>query len=222
MMKVFLASFLFVSSPTAAMALNLGFRITGNNVQVTEPLRTYSESKLGKPLDRHVDFLTSADLHLKVEHRAGGLHDTEHKGTGAHIAELTAHCKDKQIIRVTAECEDMYESLDALTEKLSRQLRKYKERKQDRRSKRGVNSEAGLEEDDDEEGEAYELEADTKSSDVVRTKSFPMPDSSVEEAIMCMEYLEHDFYVFRNEDTKEVNVVYQRKSGGVGLIAPED
>ncbi|CAN0102406.1 unnamed protein product, partial [Hapterophycus canaliculatus] len=56
---------------------------------------------------------------------------------------------------------------------------------------------------------------------IVKNKSFPMPAIGVEEAVMCLDYIGHDFYLFRNVDTNEVNVVYKRKSGGVGLIQPE-
>jgi len=56
---------------------------------------------------------------------------------------------------------------------------------------------------------------------VVRRKKFPMPPISIEDATLCLDYLDHDFYVFRNSETKEINVVYRRAEGGVGLIEPE-
>ena len=55
---------------------------------------------------------------------------------------------------------------------------------------------------------------------LVRRKSFPMPPITTADAIVCLDYIDHDFYVFRNVDTDEVNVVYKRNSGGVGLIEP--
>ena len=63
--------------------------------------------------------------------------------------------------------------------------------------------------------------AATGASALVRRKSFPMPPITVADAIVCLDYIDHDFYVFRNVDTDEVNVVYKRNSGGVGLIEPE-
>ena len=62
----------------------------------------------------------------------------------------------------------------------------------------------------------------SKPWEVVREKSFPMPPTSVDEATLCLEYIDHPFYVFRNAETDIINVVYRRKSGGVGLIQPED
>ena len=56
---------------------------------------------------------------------------------------------------------------------------------------------------------------------VVKPKSFPMPPITVEEAVLCLYYIDHPFYVFRNKDTNEINVVYKRNSGGVGHIMPE-
>lgn len=56
---------------------------------------------------------------------------------------------------------------------------------------------------------------------VVRKKSFPMPPISVDEAVLCLEYIDHDFYVFQNAETNKINVVYKRNSGDVGLIEPE-
>lgn len=60
-----------------------------------------------------------------------------------------------------------------------------------------------------------------RSMQVVKRKSFPMPPLTVEDAVVCLEYIEHDFYVFRNADTQEINVVYKRSAGDVGLIEPE-
>ena len=57
---------------------------------------------------------------------------------------------------------------------------------------------------------------------VVREKRFPMPPMSVQDAVLCLEYIDHDFYVFRDSATSEVSVVYRRKSGGIGLIQPEE
>lgn len=63
--------------------------------------------------------------------------------------------------------------------------------------------------------------ADPHPIALVRRKSFPMPPISVADAIVCLDYIDHEFYVFRNAATDEVNVVYKRNSGGVGLIEPE-
>ena len=107
-------------------------------LQVTPALKEAAEAKLGKALDRYEPMLQSTSLRLKVEFRGGGKHDTTHKGQEAHIAEVTALCKDKQVIRVTSESDDMYATLDLLEDKFARQLRKHKEKSTD--SKRGDGS----------------------------------------------------------------------------------
>jgi len=112
--------------------------VTGQGVSVTEPMQEYADSKLSKPLDRFASLLNGpAEVHLKVEHR--GLHDSEHHGREAHIAEVTAFCTDKAVIHASASSESMYASLDELSDMLERKLRKIKEKKQD--VKQGVRRE---------------------------------------------------------------------------------
>tara|TARA_B100000524_G_scaffold333358_1_gene221151 strand:+ start:439 stop:879 length:441 start_codon:yes stop_codon:yes gene_type:complete len=120
-----------------------------------------------------------------------------------------------------------------LQDLLARKLRKYKERKKARSEGVAIKDlTADLEEEEEEdEGEAMMegMPVDeagvllaSKPWEVVREKSFPMPPMSVDEATLCLEYIDHPFYVFRNAETDIINVVYRRKSGGVGLIQPED
>jgi len=104
--------------------------VTGQGVTVTEPMQEYADSKLSKPLDRFSSMINGpAEVHLKVEHR--GVHDSEHSGREAHIAEVTAFCTDKAVIHASASSESMYASLDELSDMLERKLRKIKEKKQD-------------------------------------------------------------------------------------------
>mmetsp|Transcript_7047 Transcript_7047/g.14120 ORF Transcript_7047/g.14120 Transcript_7047/m.14120 type:complete len:174 (+) Transcript_7047:71-592(+) len=119
---------------TPAIRLQLArLDMEGTNVEVTPALREAAEAKLGKALGRYEPMLQSTSLRFKVEFRGGGKHDTTHKGQEAHVAEITALCKDKQVIRVTSESTDMYASLDILEDKFARRLRKHKEKKADKR-----------------------------------------------------------------------------------------
>jgi putative sigma-54 modulation protein len=223
--------------------------ISVSGTTLTDALRSYASDKLSKPLDRYTDLLRTeeggVELQMKVETR--GKHDTEHMGKEAHIAEITARCKDKHIIHCASSSDSMYASLDDLHDTLNRKLRKYKEKlaavKQDRRreDKEAINF-AEIDDADDADDElppapllskaAVDAAAAVASSPspssaveldptLVRKKSFAMQPISVEDAITCLEYIDHDFYVFRNRDTDEVNVVYKRNHGGVGLIEPE-
>lgn len=131
-------------------------QISGSSL--TDPLRAHAVSKLNKPIERHADLLregdASVELQLKVESRSK--HDEAHIGKEAHIAEVTAHCKDKHVIHCAATTEDMYASIDELTDTLTRQLEKYKGKritvKEDRKrsSKEALLDEAmGIAEDDE-------------------------------------------------------------------------
>uniref|UniRef100_A0A6S9X0R3 Sigma 54 modulation/S30EA ribosomal protein C-terminal domain-containing protein n=1 Tax=Chrysotila carterae TaxID=13221 RepID=A0A6S9X0R3_CHRCT len=130
-----------------------------------------------------------------------------------------------------------YASLDKLSDRLGRVLRKYKDRKNSKRSavRTSAISEAMDDvddENDDENDAAIDIATDAASASssvplpetpwtLVRKKTFPMPPISVEEALLCLEYIDHDFYVFRNKESNEINVVYKREGSGVGLIEPE-
>merc|ERR1712060_746943 len=128
-MRPALVAICVCSKTVSALA---GLTVKTSDVTLTPALQTYADSKIGKHLTRYNDVVQSASLRLKVEHRGGGLHDQDHQGLEAHIAEVTALCSDKQVIRVRFSGDDMYASLDKLSDRLGRKLRKYKERKRPR------------------------------------------------------------------------------------------
>jgi len=138
--------------PASLMMAELS--VKGNGVTVTDAMNEYAEGKLAKVLDRYGELLNGAvDVQLKVERRS--LHDSEHVGKEAHIAEITARCTDKSVVHASAESESMYASLDELTDMVTRKLRKHKEKvmdvKQNRRrdDKKGVVEALVQDEDDD-------------------------------------------------------------------------
>ena len=120
----------------------------------------------------------------------------------------------------------MYESLDAASHALNRKLMKYKERRM--QGYHAGNSmgddlmaalealEANIDDDEGDEGEEY---VDPEAPEVTKVKSYDLANKiSLKEAIFALDYVDHDFFVFRNEETDSVNVVYKRNAGGVGLI----
>jgi putative sigma-54 modulation protein len=176
-------------------------QVKGRNLEVSESIRAYAEDKLGK-LDRQLHELTRVELELLVE-KNPSIADSQ-------IAEATVWTKGP-VIRAREASADMKASIDQLTEKLLRQIEHYRDRR-NRRQPRGNGAIPG--------GTPTVDEADTEPQ-IVRTKQFAVKPMTTEEAALQMELLGHDFFVFRNADTSEVNVVYRRRKGGYGLIEPQ-
>lgn len=185
--------------------------VTGKNVEVTPALRSYAEKRVSKVL-KHFDperNTITAEVLLRVER------DT-------HIAEITLKV-GRLFLRSEARSPDLYASIDEAVDRLGRQIRKYKTRLKARAvdsPKLGEITAQGA------QAVAAEPEADAAAADnglpkVVRTKRFAIKPMSVEEAALQMELLGHDFFVFANAQTEEVNVLYRRRDGQLGLIEPE-
>ena len=127
--------------------------------------------------------------------------------------EITIRSHD-MIYRAEASADEMNTALDEVVDSLGSQIRRNKKRlaKKIRVSAFDVPRESSV----------AEKEADEEKYQVVRTKHFAVKPMSVDEAILQMELLEHQFFLFRNEETAEINVVYRRKDGGFGLLEPEE
>ena len=172
------------------------FTITGRNIEVTQGLREAVEDKLGK-LDRFFAPATEAVVRLSVQ-------------KDIQKIEVTIPVKG-HIIIAEESSSDMYVSIDLVEEILERQLKKYKNKLIDKKQSAPSFSEAFLQEDASAEEEIQ----------IVKSKKFAVKPMDPEEACVQMELLGHNFYVFLNADTEEVNVVYKRKGGTYGLIEPE-
>ena len=172
------------------------FTITGRNIEVTQGLREAVEDKLGK-LDRFFAPATEAVVRLSVQ-------------KDIQKIEVTIPVKG-HIIRAEESSSDMYVSIDLVEEILERQLKKYKNKLIDKKQSAPSFSEAFLQEDASAEEEIQ----------IVKSKKFAVKPMDPEEACVQMELLGHNFYVFLNADTEEVNVLYKRKGGTYGLIEPE-
>ena len=175
-------------------------QVKGRNLDVTDSIRSYAEQKLEK-LDKQLNDATEIELELAVE---------KNPSIAANqIAEATVWTKGPTL-RAREASEDMRASIDQLTEKLVRQVRHYR----DKRSYRGARNHVPVDEG------VPALENDELEQQIVKTKQFPDKPMNSEEAVLQLELIGHDFFVFRNADTGEVNVVYRRKDGGYGLIEP--
>ena len=174
----------------------MNFIISGRNIDITPGLRQAVEQKLGK-LEKYFTPETDIIVTLSVEKERQKI-------------EVTIPVKGN-IIRSEQESSDMYVSIDLVEEIIERQLKKYKNKIVDKQQAAASFSKAYVEND-------YTDDDEIK---IVRTKKFDIKPMYPEDACIQMELLGHNFFVFSNAETDEVNVVYKRKDGSFGLIEPE-
>ena len=170
--------------------------ISGKNLDITEGLRSAIEEKIGK-LERYFTDTTEVHVTLSTEKNRQKI-------------EITIPMKGS-IIRAEEVSSDMYVSIDLVEEVIERQLRKYKNKLIDKEQNAAHLSQSFIEADDFEDEDIQ----------IIRSKKFAMKPMDPEEACVEMELLGHSFFVFRNAQTDEVNVVYKRKGNTFGLIEPE-
>ena len=176
--------------------MNMRYTITGRNIEVTPGLRAAIEEKIGK-LDRYFTPDTEVIVTMSVQKEQQKI-------------EVTIPVKGS-ILRAEESSSDMYVSIDLVEEIIERQMKKYKNKLIDRKQAAQAFSELFLNEDSYEDEEIR----------IVKTKRFAMKPMDAEEACVQMELLGHNFFMFLNADTNEVNVVYKRKGNSYGLIEPE-
>ncbi len=172
--------------------------ITGRNIEITEGLKSAVYEKIGK-LERYFTEDTQIHVTLSVEKERQKI-------------EVTIPVKGS-IIRSEQTSNDMYVSIDLVEEIIERQLKKYKNRIIDKEQEAG-NLEFSQEYIDKDYDDEEEIE-------IIRTKRFGIKPMYPEDACVQMDLLGHNFFVFLNAETDEVNVVYKRKGNTYGLIEPE-
>ena len=173
--------------------MSLEVIVRGKNIEVTDALRNHVTRKLAK-LGRHFDRTrVTADALLWVEKERA-------------IIEVTVPVEGGRLLRGEEDTPDMYTSVDRVVDKLERQLNKLKARVRPRIHDKPA---------------APLTDADSAGA-LVKQKSFPVKPMAVEEAILQMEMLGHDFFAFANAEAGErINVVYRRRDGNYGLLAPQ-
>ena len=171
--------------------------ITGRNIELTEGLKSAVEEKLSK-LDKFFTDDTQANVTLSVE-------------KDRQKIEVTIPVKGN-IIRSEQVSNDMYVSIDLVEEVIANQMKRYRNKlitKQQEPGEFFTDEYISRADEDDEE------------VSIIRTKRFGMKPMYPEDACVQMELLGHNFFVFRNAETDEVNVVYKRRGNTYGLIEPE-
>jgi putative sigma-54 modulation protein len=189
--------------------------VTGDNIDLTPALTDYVNQKIDRTVGKLPTAVAHCDVYLSVNKNP--------KVENGHTAEVVTTLKGTTF-RVAESTPDMYTSIDLVASRLARKLRKYKERRLDgyhggpNMGENLADVLNSIEVDDDEE----EVYIDPEQTVVTKIKSFDLSKPiSIKEAIFALDYIDHDFYVFRDEETNEVSVVYKRNAGGVGLIQPE-
>ena len=172
------------------------FIIIGKNIEVTPGLKAAVEDKIGK-LEKYFNPDTEVHVTLSVE-------------KDRQKIEVTIPMKG-HIIRAEQVSDDMYVSIDLVLEVIERQVNRHKKKLIDKEQNAAYLQNSFVEEETDEDDEIK----------IVRCKKFAVKPMYPEDACIQMDLLGHNFYVFRNAETEEVNVVYKRKGNTYGLIEPE-
>ncbi len=173
----------------------MNIQITGKNIPVTDSLRETVQKKL-KKLDRYFEPDTEVTVVLSIER-------------ARQIVEVTIPLSGV-ILRGEESTDDMYSSVEGAVRKLEKQIHHHRTRLERRLRGDAFHDLSGVPEDGDEPVQK-----------VVRTKRFAVKPLDVDEAALQMQLLGHDFFVFMNADSGEVNVIYKRKDGNFGLIEPQ-
>ena len=171
-------------------------KITGRNIELTEGLKAAVEDKLNK-LEKYFTPDTEVNVTLSVEKER-------------QKVEVTIPMKGNYI-RSEQVSNDMYVSIDLVTEVLERQISRHKKKLIDQAQRAAFLQKSFIEEDIPEDDEI----------NIIRSKRFAVKPMDPEEACVQMDLLGHNFFVFRNAETDEVNVVYKRKGNTYGSIEPE-
>ncbi len=187
--------------------------IHGRNLELTPSLREYTQSKLERAIHHYSDMVKEADVHLSV---------ARNPRVPQQTAEVTVFASGT-VIRAQERSENLYASIDLVASKISRQLRRYKERNTDHhhspghkasinKSTKSINDEANIENYTPDNKEVH------LPNPGVRRKYFSMSPMKVEEAMHQLDLIDHDFYLFKDEESGELQVIYKRNHGGYGVI----
>lgn len=183
-------------------------QIRGKNVKVSDERRILIEKKLGK-LNHYLETINEATVELAAEN--------SRRDNGRLVVEMTVRTNGT-LLRAEERDSDLSNALDRVHDKMQRQMTRYKERQIDR--KRRPSSATANANNDDSETPVVSLPETDKDSLPVKVKSFEVAPMLTSDAIDQMELLGHDFFVFLDADTKDVNVVYRRDDGYYGLLKP--
>lgn len=185
--------------------------IHGKNIDITEAIRDYVNQKIEKAVNHFQNLTTEVDVHLSVAKNP--------RVNSKQSAEVTIYANGT-VIRAEESSENLYASIDLVADKIARQLRKYKEKRNDKKTQ-ALTKETVVPEETPVVSDLIGDRTPELPSEVVRTKYFAMNPMTIQEALEQLQLIDHDFYMFLNAETEEINVIYERKHhGGYGVIQP--
>ena len=187
--------------------------IHGKNLELTGALKEYTEAKIEKATHHYKDIVKEADIHLSVE---------KNPRVSFQTAEVTIFANGT-IIRAEEKTENLYSSIDLVSNKICRKLRKYKERNNKTFHNNLVkNKHSYSNETEERDSLGKDIFNPEKKAILpepsIKNKYFEMIPISLEEARKQLDFIDHDFYVFKNKKNNELQVIYKRNHGGYGLI----
>lgn len=187
--------------------------IHGRNIEITDAIREHVEQKILKAVSHFKHLTNEVDVHLSV---------AKNPRIGANQAAEVTLFVDGAVVRAEESSENLYASIDLVADKISRQLRKFKEKRNTRmQGNLGKTTEAYLNEAPlTDVTHVLNTSEPQLPEEVIRTKYFAMSPMSVSDALEQLSVIDHDFYMFLNAETDEINVIYERNHGGYGLIQP--
>ena len=187
----------------------MAITVSGRKMNVTPAIKDYVDEKIGRALEVFDSAAMDAEVVLRTEKNPAISLNA--------ICEVTVNAKGA-VIRVAESAEDMYAAIDLASDKVARQLRKYKTRIVERRGGRGSIRHLQLAELDIPDVIPTEPEEDDDL--LVRLKEVEMEPMTEEHALVQTDLLGHDFFVYFDQDAHQIQVIYHRKNGGYGIIRP--
>ena len=187
--------------------------IHGKNLELTKPLKEYTEAKIERATHHYKDIVKEVDIHLSIE---------KNPRVSFQTAEVTIFANGT-IVRAEEKTDNLYSSIDLVSNKLSRKLRKYKERHNKKLHNNLVKNKNSYsnanKESDFTDKDIFNKKREARLPEPsIKNKYFEMDPISLEEARKQLDFIDHDFYVFRNKRNKKLQVIYKRNHGGYGLI----
>lgn len=187
----------------------LRFNIRGENIEVTDAIRDYTEKKVSK-IERYFnDDLTDVDAHVNLK---------TYSDKNAKV-EVTVPLKNV-VLRAEEISPDMYGSIDLVADKLERQIRKYKTKVNRKLRRQNLDRPEAIDPNlwDENVPGLDDENDDSVSASIVRTKQVDLKPMSPEEAVLQMDMLGHDFFIFEDSETEGVSLVYKRHDEQYGLL----